>query len=179
MSWFPPIPPWEGLHPLVIHFPIALLFVVPIFVVLGMFAPKHAPAWRLAGLMTLALGTISAFVATASGEASAELAERTAAANAVLERHEEMGEFVRNLFAGLAVVYALLLVTSQVVKAKWIPAARRWGAGVFLVVYLGSLVALANAAHEGGRLVHEFGVRAPTAAMADAQTVRTQQEHDD
>ncbi|HWP02965.1 MAG TPA: DUF2231 domain-containing protein [Gemmatimonadaceae bacterium] len=178
MSWLPPVPPWEGLHPLVIHFPIALLFIVPLFVLFGMFAPRHAPAWRLAGLLTLALGTVAAFVATATGEASAEIAERTAAAHAVLERHEEMGEFVRNLFAGLTVVYAALIVVTQVVRAKWMPAASLWGASVFLLVYLGSLVALANAAHEGGRLVHEFGVRAPTATLPEA-SMSDREHHDD
>jgi two-component system sensor histidine kinase KdpD len=30
MSWFPALPPWEGLHPAVVQFPIALLLVAPL-----------------------------------------------------------------------------------------------------------------------------------------------------
>ncbi len=35
-SSFPPFPSWDGLHPLIVHFPIALLLVAPLFVVLGL-----------------------------------------------------------------------------------------------------------------------------------------------
>jgi len=35
MLHFPPIPNWDALHPLIIHFPIALLLIAPIFVVVG------------------------------------------------------------------------------------------------------------------------------------------------
>ena len=35
MIEFPPIPSWDGLHPLIVHFPIALLLVAPLLVVLG------------------------------------------------------------------------------------------------------------------------------------------------
>jgi len=29
MKWFPPIPGWDGIHPALVHFPVALLLVVP------------------------------------------------------------------------------------------------------------------------------------------------------
>lgn len=35
MQALPPIPNWTGLHPLVIHFPIALLLVTPLFIIAG------------------------------------------------------------------------------------------------------------------------------------------------
>ena len=35
MIQFPTIPSWDALHPLVIHFPIALLLVVPFLIVVG------------------------------------------------------------------------------------------------------------------------------------------------
>ena len=35
MIQMPPIPSWDGLHPLIIHFPIALLLVAPLLVLVG------------------------------------------------------------------------------------------------------------------------------------------------
>ena len=39
MIQLPPIPGWYELHPLVVHFPIALLLIAPLFVLLGL------PTW--------------------------------------------------------------------------------------------------------------------------------------
>ena len=41
----PPVPNWSELHPLVIHFPIALLLVAPLFVIAGVILapPKGGP----------------------------------------------------------------------------------------------------------------------------------------
>ena len=35
MLQFPAIPSWDALHPLIIHFPIALLLIAPIFIIVG------------------------------------------------------------------------------------------------------------------------------------------------
>ena len=32
---FPPVPSWDAMHPMVVHFPIALLLVAPLFVVMA------------------------------------------------------------------------------------------------------------------------------------------------
>ena len=41
MIEFPPIPSWDGLHPLIIHFPIVLLLVAPVLVLIGaLLAPE-------------------------------------------------------------------------------------------------------------------------------------------
>ena len=37
MLQFPPFPLWDSLHPLIIHFPIALLLVCPLFILIGAF----------------------------------------------------------------------------------------------------------------------------------------------
>ena len=58
MIALPPIPTWEGLHPLVVHFPIALLLVAPWLVLLGaLLAPSRGRPWLFAALTLLALGT--------------------------------------------------------------------------------------------------------------------------
>ena len=156
----PPWPGWDGLHPLVIHFPIALLLVAPVFVALAVVRPKRAGMFGLSALVLLALGTAAAFVAVETGEAAAELATRTDAINAAIERHASMAETARNIFAGLTVLYAILLGLPMI--AKKLPT-RGWVVStntIFLALLLAGGGVLANAAHHGGLLVHKYGVQA-------------------
>jgi len=156
----PPWPGWDGLHPLIIHFPIALLLVAPLFVVLAAMRPGRSAAFGVSALVLLVLGTAAAFVSVETGEAAAELAPRTEAITAAIESHANLAETARNIFAGLTVLYAVLLVLPAVVKKL---AARRFvlvANVVFLVLMLGADLLLVNAAHRGGLLVHKFGVQA-------------------
>ncbi len=160
MLQLPPVPSWNGLHPLIIHFPIALLLVAPLLILLGaVVAPRKARGLFTAALILLALGTISVFVAMESGEAAGRLAERTPEINAVLEHHEHLAESLRVLstistvlFAALLLVPVFLRRTPSRVTTTVLPL-------VFLTLYLPVAGALVNTAHNGGRLVHEFGVR--------------------
>lgn len=163
MVEFPPLPSWDGLHPLIVHFPIALLLVAPLFVILGMVL-RHGRPFLWTTLLLMAIGTAATFVAVSTGEAAGKLAERTPEINAVLEHHEELAETTRVVFTVLTVIFAAILV---------VPAAFRRQPGrvvkvilplVFLVCYGAGVILLANTAHNGGRLVHELGVQALTSA---------------
>ena len=120
----PPWPGWDGLHPLVIHFPVALLLVAPAFLILAAVSRRHATGFRLSALILLALGTAAAFVAVETGEAAAELADRTEAITAVIARHSELAERARDMFAAITVCYALLLVLPRFVKRLASPGAQ-------------------------------------------------------
>jgi len=157
----PPLPPYEGLHPLVVHFPIGLLMSAPVLLLIAMFVPTRRATWAGAALVVIALGTFASFLAVSTGEAAAEIAEQYPAAEQTLERHEEMGETTRVLFAILTLLYsgvvaAVALRGEKMRRLIWIGVT-----GVYLVLYAGGLVYLANTGHEGGRLVHVFGVQAP------------------
>ena len=72
MIQMPPIPSWEGLHPLVIHFPIVLLLVAPLLVLVGaLLKPEKGRQVLYVALALLIAGTLSTFLATATGEAAA------------------------------------------------------------------------------------------------------------
>lgn len=160
---FPPIPPTDGLHPIVVHFPIALLLVAPLFMVLAA-AQKRAGGMAAAALVLVLLGAAFTFLAAWTGEMAEDQAEAVAASKATLERHEDLGGLARFVFAGLGVLYAGLVGFGVASKDKL---KRPLWVGVhaaYLVVYAGGCLLLANVAHDGGRLVHEFGVRAPIAA---------------
>jgi uncharacterized membrane protein len=156
----PPWPGWDGLHPLVIHFPIALVLVAPVFVLLAIVLPRHTTFLAMSALLLLALGTVAAFVAVETGEAAAELVTRTDAINQVLERHAELAETARNVLAVLTLLYAVVVFLPFRVKALDRATYRAVAHTVFLVLMLGAGVLVANAAHQGGLLVHQLGVHA-------------------
>lgn len=161
---FPPIPSWEGLHPIIIHFPIALLVVVPLIILVGIFVPKSGRAFLITAFILMLIGTIATFIAVSTGEAAGELAERMNNVEAVLELHEELAETTRSVFAALTVVFGVILFAPMLFKKELSRVISIPLNLAFLLFYGSGVVLLMNTAHEGGRLVHEFGVRAVTAS---------------
>lgn len=148
------------MHPLLIHFPIALLLVAPILVILGLVLQKQSKGLMIAAFVLMALGTVGTYMAVATGEAAGEVAERVPGVEAVLERHEELAETTRTIFTALTVVFAAILFAPSLFKRSL---GRKIAATVtiaFLLFYAAGAIVLANVAHQGGRLVHEYGVRA-------------------
>lgn len=160
----PPLPAWTSLHPLVIHFPIGLLFVAPVFVLGALLWRRLGTGWSLAALGLMVLGTLSLFFAVATGEAAGQLADRTPQITAAMERHESMAETGRVVFSLLTLAFAGLVLAPMALKRE--PARRlQWvSTALFLVAYAGGLVQLTRTAHEGGRLVHELGVHSLVAS---------------
>ena len=171
MFELPPIPAWDGLHPLIVHFPIALLLVAPLFIVLGLFAGGRHRLFMTSALVLMVLGTAASYVAVSTGEAAGKLADRTPEVNLVLQHHEELAERTRLTFTVLTVVFAGLLAGPAVLRRQVARVPTVVLTLLFLGVYSAGAVVLANTAHNGGRLVHELGVRSlmpaspiPTAA---------------
>lgn len=154
----PPLPGWDGLHPLIIHFPVALLLVAPLFVVLAAVFAKSARCFLFGALMIMALGTAATYVAVPTGEAAARLAERTDEMAPVLTRHEELAEKTRMAFTVLTLLFGAGLAASHFFRPNRVVGAILLLA--FLALYAGGALLLANTAHNGGRLVHQFGVTA-------------------
>lgn len=159
MQALPPIPSWSELHPLVIHFPIALLLVAPLFIIVGIIVnPQKGRPFLIAALVLMLLGTAGAFFAIATGEAAGEIAERTPAVSAVLERHEDLAEMTRIVFSVLTLLFAAILLLPRLLKREPSVATARILPLAFLLFYSAGAVILVNTAHNGGRLVHELGV---------------------
>jgi uncharacterized membrane protein len=71
MIYLPPVPSWNGLHPLIVHFPIALLFVAPLFVILGaVLSPPKGRPFLVSALILMVVGTASILFAIETGEAA-------------------------------------------------------------------------------------------------------------
>lgn len=159
MFQLPQVPSWEGLHPLVIHFPVVLLLIAPLFIVLGLFFRERGRCFLAAALLIMALGTVSTYVAAESGEAAGKVADKSPEMMPVLSRHQELAESTRLAFSALTVLFALLLVVPRFVKSLSKPVLALALNLVFLALYMTSTLILMNTAHQGGRLVHEFGVQ--------------------
>jgi uncharacterized membrane protein len=171
MNSFPKIPGWDGIHPAMVHFPIALLFAVPILLFVSLLARKSWRAWAVASLVLMVIGTVAAWMAAASGHAAAQLVDKTPALQLAIGAHEALGVMTRNLFTLMTLVFGALMVLHAALK-KPMPGALRTVIHVaFLIAYVGCTFMLANTANRGGRLVHEAGLRAivgPTVAAAAA-----------
>ena len=179
---FPPLPSWDGLHPIIIHFPIALLLIAPIIIIIGLFMPKNGRTFFLSAFVLMLIGTIATFIAVSTGNAAGELAEHVNNVESVLEEHEELAETTRTVFAILTaifgvIVFAPMLFKKELSRVITIPLNL-----AFLLFYGSGAVLLMNTAHQGGRLVHEFGVRAvvsSTAQNSQGTVPAKSRKHDD
>jgi uncharacterized membrane protein len=169
MNWFPKLPGWDGIHPAMVHFPIALLFAVPILLLVSLFARKSWRAWSVASLVLMFIGTVAAWLAVASGHAAAQLVDKTPALVRAIGGHESLAVTTRNLFTIMTLVFGGLMVLHTALKKPLPGALRTTIHALFLVAYVGCTIMLANTANRGGRLVHETGVHAivgPTVATS-------------
>ncbi|MFN3430259.1 MAG: DUF2231 domain-containing protein [Candidatus Sericytochromatia bacterium] len=137
----------ETLHPMVVHFPIALLIVVLLFDVTALFFPKVELA--RASLYLSGVATIGAIAAYFSGEAAEEPVEHLPGIETLLERHEDLGK----LLAVAAV--AALVVRLVFVWRRWHEAV----AGRAMLAFFSAVLAVLVGAtgYVGGQLVYEHG----------------------
>jgi uncharacterized membrane protein len=151
------------MHPLAVHFPVALLAVAPLFIVIGLLVFRSRATFFACALVLMILGTGSAYLAVATGEAAEDLVEETPLLEEAVHEHEELAEKARNVFTALTLAFAGVVLIPAIRRR---PGGAAWTAvtTVFLLSYAGALVLLANTAHHGGLLVHQHGVHAPLAS---------------
>lgn len=133
-------------HPLLVHFPIALLIAALLFDAITWVWKRES--FTEAGFGIQVLAVLGAVVAVLSGNQAEEAVEHLPGIHEVLELHERLGQVL--LWAGLAVIALRIFM-------RW----RRWegrGAkGVLVVLSLGLAVLVGVTGFYGGRLVYEFG----------------------
>ena len=165
---FPPIPPWSGLHPPVVHLPIALLIVAPIFVLLSLAVPRLRQGFAASALMLMILGWLGASLAVLTGESAARFVQETPAISKVLHEHIKLAGITRAVFTLLIVLYGPFLAFPFYRDASFPRKLDLSLHAAFLAAYLGGMLLLANTADRGGHLVHVYGVHA---VLAPSQSV--------
>lgn len=111
------------LHPLIVHFPIALLTVYSALEVLRAWTKQ--PFWKPLRAFLVMVGTIGAFAALQTGEVAEHLFQDSSFRN-VLELHSLMANITTFLFAVLGGAYVVELLQEKHVFEK-LP---RWCTGI-------------------------------------------------
>ena len=137
--------PMENVHPLVVHFPIALLLTA--LFLDGLALALKRPGIHRAALWNLCFGTMGAAAAVLTGLQAAQIAKHSFAIHQVMGLHEKLG--IATLILGL------LVLGWRLFRRDRLPTRARL---VTLIVMLAMAGTLSYGAHLGGRLVYEFGV---------------------
>ncbi|PIQ81990.1 MAG: hypothetical protein COV76_05890 [Candidatus Omnitrophica bacterium CG11_big_fil_rev_8_21_14_0_20_64_10] len=138
----------ENIHPLFVHFPIALLLTAFGVETVLLVAPAlRRPGWDGFSFLLLIGGTAAATAAVITGRMAAETAKHSMEIHRIMELHGRLGFVV----LGLAAVAA----GCRLLKKDHVSARLRWIAWGLLGAACGAMV---FGAHLGGRLVYEFGV---------------------
>lgn len=133
----------QNIHPLIVHFPIALLFAAAIVYWLAFLAGREL--WQWSGLWMLVLGAIGAAAAVASGLYAAPGVMLAPSVKAAL------------LTAHKRIMIAVLILSAAL--ALWALAARPMpvrGRAVFLAMLVLVVVLIAKGADYGGRMVYDY-----------------------
>lgn len=138
------------LHPILVHFPIALLFVSVLFDLLGTSLSRDS--FREGALWLLGLGLFGGIAAAVAGVMAEDAAEKAGVAESLIETHETLAQ------ATLAIM-GVLLLSRLVLRNRF--STRTFAA--YLAVATVGLFTLIATGHTGGDLVYKHGAGVTTA----------------
>lgn len=144
------------LHPILVHFPIALLSTAILFEALGALLGRDF--FRPATTWLLGLGVLGGILATVAGFWNEEAAEAAGVPETAIERHE-------NLALLTLAVFAVLLGMRWLRGRRWIPERP----AVFFSIALVGLALLGATGYFGGDLVYRYGAGVERAAPTTPQ----------
>jgi uncharacterized membrane protein len=131
-------------HPMLVHFPIALLFTSVLFDAAGAWFKRES--FHDGGLWLLILGLLGGVAAAIAGDWAEETAEKAGIAESMIETHET------NAFVSLG-IFGVLLLGRLVLRNQF---TRKTLVPYFLIAAIG-LATLSATGHYGGDLVYEQG----------------------
>lgn len=133
------------LHPMIVHFPIALLFVGFFFEVFSIFVKKDF--FSTAAFYLLILGTLGVIGAYISGDIAGDGVSETGMLKNALETHEDAALIT------LWIAVAAAIIRTAFVILKRNSNVLRW---LSFVLFLFGAIAVARTGYYGGQLVYKY-----------------------
>jgi uncharacterized membrane protein len=141
----PGIASMENIHPLLVHFPIALLSVFFVLDLIGTWAKKQQ--WRGVASAFLYIGTLAAVFTVIAGFMAADTVAHGENVHAIMEKHEDLGMAILSLATALS---------AWRLKHKGL--FQGYVNGVFLTLSALLCVLMVFGADLGGLMVYRYGV---------------------
>lgn len=132
------------IHPMLVHFPIALLFASVLFDLFFFYTGREE--FKKGGFWLLIFGWVAGLAATLSGAWSEDIVEKAGVPKAAIERHESFAMATLAFFAGLMLVRVW-------VRNRWSSRDRCLYTGMAMI----GLALLATTGFWGGDLVYRYG----------------------
>ena len=143
----------ELLHPLTVHFPVALLLVGALLDLIAAFGTRARELFGRAALVMLAIGTATAWVAIYTGSIAEDIVNRVICDPTVTHRHEDFARNAAWIFTiALLLRFAQLRLSSR--PGSMIPRAL---SVLTACAFLAAAGILGYAAHLGAELVYQQG----------------------
>ena len=138
------------LHPMIVHFPIALLIVGFLFDLFGAIFNKHF--FSKTGFYLLILGTLGVLAAYISGNIAGDGVSEVGTLKQALENHEDAAQI------SLWLMVIASIVRIAIVLLKKYSGVFKWAA---IVLFLAGILSIARTGYYGGELVfkHAAGVQ--------------------
>ncbi len=159
------------LHPAIVHLPMALVVLLPIFAIVALLVVhrggKPLRAWGVAAAMFAAL-TLSSWASMETGEEQEDRVEAVVP-DLALDTHEDAAEQFMWLSVGVLGVAALGLLKGGVGTGARV---------VATVASLGLLVAGYRVGHSGGELVYTYGAASVYSDSATTARVAERSDND-
>ena len=137
------------LHPLIVHFPIALAIFLPILsitiFILFRNTVMYKKAWILVVLFS-GIYAVTALIAEETGESEETKVERYVGESA-MEKHEELGERIPKVSWVLFVLSIIPLITNKTILSQ----------SIFIAASIAGVYPIYQAGHSGAELVYKYG----------------------
>jgi len=144
----------ELIHPLFVHFPIALLIFSTLALLLVRLKlwPRYQMSVRGGGLLMLFAGVALAWVSVYTGTQADSVVGRHVCDPTVLEDHEHFAFTTAYLFSGVAIIE---IAGSFFRARRWYPAVRRFFVAGVLILHLLGTATIGYVGHLGAKMVYQ------------------------
>ncbi|MGD9993698.1 MAG: DUF2231 domain-containing protein [Salinivirgaceae bacterium] len=150
------------LHPIIVHFPVALIISALLFAVLALVIKTNGEKFKEVFKWNLFLGSFASVIAIMTGLLEEKTLVHNDAIHEILKVHELLGYITTGIFVVLSL---WLIIRNSALKGIEIK--------LIILILFSSVVIMAYSAHLGGKMVYEQG-----AGVVPMEEIINDQTHD-